>query len=996
MQLDSSPLQRDELVAIRRTRDGHTLEVQDGLTRQLVAALEAVVEGEIRFDRGSRGAYASDASNYHMTPLGVVVPRSADDVERAMAVCRRFEVPVLSRGGGTSLAGQCVNVGVVIDYSKYMRQIIEIDPERRLARVQPGVVLDDLREAASRYGLTFGPDTSTHDRCTIGGMIGNNACGSHAIMAEFYGPGPRTEHNVAELEVLTYDGVRMRVGETSDEAFAAAVAEGGRKAEIYQQLRTLRDRYERPIREQFPDIQRQVSGYNLPALLRDNSFNLARALVGTEATCVTVLEATVHLIPAKPERTLVVLGYPSVYEAGDHVTEIRQFRPTGLEGIDSRLLACMRAKGMHEEYLEYLPEGGGWLLVEFGGDSRDEAEGQADAMCEMLAAQAHPPSMKRFVGDDGDAIWEIRESGLGATAFAPGEPDTWPGWEDAAVAPDQVGPYLRDFRQLLNEYGYECSLYGHFGQGCIHTRIDFALHTQEGRGIYERFTRDAADLIGRYGGSLSGEHGDGQARGELLSRMFGPDLMKAFHEFKEIWDPSWKMNPGKVIDAFSRTEDLRLREYQPPALQTYFSYPEDNGQFSHAAIRCVGVGKCRATESGTMCPSYMVTLEEEHSTRGRARLLYEMLQGDVVADGWASEAVKDSLDLCLSCKGCKSDCPVSVDMATYKAEFLAHYYEHHPRPRQAYAFGWIHRWAAIGGCIPELVNFVSQTPGLRDLAKLIAGVAPQRSIPKFASRTFKSRFRRRKPGVVNRDRRVVLWPDTFNNHFFPSTLESAVSVLEHAGYQVVVPEQRLCCGRALYDYGMIDLAKQLWGKTFAALGSEIDRGTPVVGMEPSCVAAFRDELPNLFPADERAIRLSKQTHTLAEFLTEVVDDYAFPKVPIDALVQGHCHHKSIMGMEADEKVYRAMDLQASVPDSGCCGMAGAFGFERGTKYDVSMAAGERRILPAVRSSSPDTLIMADGFSCREQIMQATDIRPFHLAEVLHIALQKPKLLVGEF
>jgi FAD/FMN-containing dehydrogenase/Fe-S oxidoreductase len=949
------------------TRERVEIDAED-----LAADLRRVVKGEVRFDAGARALYATDGSNYRQPPVGVVIPRDVEDIELALQLCRLHGAPVFGRGCGTSLAGQCCNAAVCFDMSKYMNRVLEVDARRRLGRVQPGTILDDLRRRAERHGLTFGPDPATHNHCTLGGMVGNDSCGIHSVMAQFAGQGARTADNIEELEILTYDGERMRVGPTSPSELEAIIRGGGRRGDIYAALKRLRDTYETAIRNGFPQIPRRVSGYNLPYLLPESGFNVARALVGTESTCVIVLEIVANLIPNPAARSLLVLGYPDVYQAGDHVPEIMAHQPIGLEGIDDRLVEDMKTVGIHRQNTKLLPDGGGWLLVEFGGASKAEADDRARALRAQLTAGGGAPNMK-LVDDPGveQQIWEVRESGLGATAHVSRQNPTWPGWEDSAVPPNQVG------------HGYKCDLYGHFGQGCIHTRIDFDLETADGIARYRRFVDEASDLVKRLGGSFSGEHGDGQARGELLPKLYGPEIMKAFREFKSIWDPEWRMNPGKVIDAFPLDENLRLGTgYNPPQLHTHFQFPNDNGSFAKSTLRCVGVGKCRRLEGGTMCPSFMVTREEMHSTRGRARLLFEMLEGDPLTGGWQDEHVKDALDLCLACKGCKGDCPVSVDMATYKAEFLSHYYQEHRRPMAAFAFGLIHYWARFASRVPALVNFVTQTPGLRDLAKAAAGMTPERRIPAFAPFTFKDWFAAR-PARPHLDRpRVILWPDTFNNHFHPQTAIAAVHVLERAGFAVDVPKPALCCGRPLYDYGMLETAKRWLKDIMEALGPDIQAGVPIVGLEPSCVAVFRDELRELFPQHENAKRLSEQTHTLAEFVAS--RDVQLPKLYRRALVHGHCHHKAVMKFDADRHVLDRIGLQFDVLDSGCCGLAGSFGFERG-HYDVSIKAGERVLLPAVRGAATDTLIVSDGFSCRTQILENTDRRAMHLADVLEMA-----------
>ncbi len=953
-------------------------------TSALAEALRTQLRGEVRFDRGSRALYATDGSNYRQVPIGVALPRDADDVLATVALCREFGAPLLCRGGGTSLAGQCCNVAVVLDFSKYMARILEIDPARRIARVEPGVVLDNLRSAAEKHHLTFAPDPATHNRCTLGGMIGNNSCGVHSVM------GGKTDDNIEELEILTYDGTRMKVGATPKADLERICASGGRRGEIYSKLRLIASSYGDLVRQRFPDIPRRVSGYNLNYLLPENCFHVARALVGSEGTCVTILEATCRLVESPPERVLLVVAYPDIYQCADHIPEIMTHKPIGLEGFDDLLVGYTRAKGINSEGLALLPEGGGWLMVEFGADTAIEAESQVRGLMQTLGRVTNPPNLALFTDQQQiKRVWEVRESALGVTSHVPGEPFNWEGWEDAAVAPEKLGGYIRDLRCMFAAYGYKGSLYGHLGHGCVHTRINFDLQSKEGIAKFRKFMEEAADLVVGYGGSISGEHGDGQSRAELLPKMFGPELVQAFREFKAAWDPEWKMNPGKLIEPYRLDENLRLgAAYAPWEPKTNFRFAADHGSLAEATLRCVGVGKCRREEGGLMCPSYRVTREEEQSTRGRAHLLWEMTQGEVIRDGWRSEEVKKSLDLCLACKGCKSDCPVGVDVATYKSEFLSHYYEGRIRPRSAYAFGNIDLWARVASHAPGLVNLTTQLPFLRDIAKLLAGIPRQRSIPAFAPESFKSWFhgqRRGEPKSNASAQAVLLWPDTFNNYFRPDTAKAAVSVLEAAGFRVVVPRADLCCGRPLYDHGMLDRAQALLLRILDELSPEIEAGIPIVGLEPSCVAVFRDELVNLFPHDERAQALSRQTFLLSEFLENHAQDFPLPHFNRKALLHGHCHHKSIMKMTAEEAVLRRLGIDFQSPAPGCCGMAGSFGFEA-EKYDISVAIGELELLPAVRKAPPDWLIVADGFSCREQIAQGTNRHALHLAEILQMAL----------
>ncbi len=1002
----------------------------------LEASLRRHLRGEVRFDNGSRALYATDGSNYRQVPIGVVIPRDKEDVLATVALCRDHRAPLLARGGGTSLAGQCCNAAVILDFSKYMDRILEVDPERRIARVQPGVILDSLRAEAEKHHLTFAPDPATHERCTLGGMIGNNSCGVHSIMAG------KTDDNIEALEVLTYDGDLLHVGATDADEFARIQNAGGRSAHLYSGLKQLADRYGDQVRRQFPNIPRRVSGYNLNHLLPENGFHVARALVGSEGTCATILEATCRLVQSPPHRVLLVIGWPDVFICADRVPQIMEFGPIGLEGFDDIIVNASRRKGLNLDALALLPEGCGWLMVEFGADSAAEAEAKAHRLMATLDRDVAPPDM-RLITDPRQArrVWDVRESGLGVTAHVSGEPIRWEGFEDSAVAPEKLGAYLRDLRRLMQAFHYEGAFYGHFGHACVHTRMDYDLQSTEGVRKFRQFMEEAADLVVRYGGSLSGEHGDGQSRGELLPKMFGPDLMQAFRDFKSLWDPAWMMNPGKLIDPYRLDENLRLGpDYSPWQPKTHFQFPDDYGSLASATLRCVGVGKCRRDSGGVMCPSYRVTRAEEHSTRGRAHLLWEMTNGYVesaakrpvpgasaadqdavsaeqgsapsrdgfrgapIQDGWRNEAIKDALDLCLACKGCKSDCPVGVDVATYKSEFLSHYYEFNRRPLNAFALANFDLWLRAGSHVPGLVNLATQLPGLRDLAKKAGGVHANRRLPALAPQTFqewwqKSRVGNHRVGTgrVRAERgsaasqpnqsSVLLWADTFNNHFLPSTSIAAAEVLAAAGFHVLVPSTHLCCGRPLYDVGELDRAKSLLLRILDELSLEIENRTPIVVLEPSCASVFRDELLNLFPRDQRARQLSQQVFLLSEFLEQFAPSFPIPKLARKALVHGHCHHKSLMKMTAEESVLRRMGVDFTAPAPGCCGMAGAFGFEK-EKYAVSKSIGELELLPAVRQAPTDWLIVADGFSCREQIAQETDRHAFHLAEVLQMALRE--------
>ena len=932
------------------------------------------IRGEVRFDAASKALYATDASNYRHIPIGLVIPRDETDVIGTVAICREFDAPILTRGAGTSLAGQGCNAAVILDFSKYMHAMEEVDLATNTMRVQPGVVLDRVREKAELHSLTFAPDPATHSRCTLGGMIGNNSCGVHALM------GGKTVDNIVALDLLLYDGTRIEVGVTSEAELAAKISAGGRIGQLYAELKRIRDVYSEHVRTKFPRIPRRVSGFNLDELLSENNFNVARALVGSEGTCAIILSATLQLVRSPQFRTLVGVGYSDIFVAADSVPDLLTHPLIGLEGIDGLLLEALRRKQKSLDALKLLPVGDGFLLCEFGGDTQPESDAKAHAFASFVTSLATNPTARIYTSQEAKRVWHIRESALGATAFVPGKGTGWEGWEDAAVDPTQLGSYLRGIKTLMNEFGYQSPMYGHFGQGCVHMRHNFDLETAPGILKFREFMERACDIALAHGGSISGEHGDGQARGALLPKMFGPELMQAFRDFKRIWDPTNKLNPNKLIDAHEPHEDLRLgADYKPWKPATHFAFEEDNGSFASAALRCVGVGACRKTDAGTMCPSFMATGEELHSTRGRAHLLWELMQGEVLPDHWQNEQVKESLDLCLACKACKSECPVSVDMATYKAEFLSHHYETKIRPLAHYAFGRIDLWARIASHFPTLANALGANPLLRGITNSLLHVHPTRTLPRFASA-----FTRRRQTVlppISSLPAVFLWADTFNNYFHPSTMQAAYEVLTGAGFAVLLPKQHLCCGRPLYDFGLLDTAKEYLLKVLDALAPQLDAGTPIVVLEPSCASVFRDELCNLLPHDTRAAKLRDQTFLLSEFLVKHAPHYTPPQITGKIIVHGHCHHRATMSMDDEMTLLRSTGAEVNLLDSGCCGMAGPFGFER-NKYDVSQTLANRVLLPAIRSADSNTIIVSDGFSCCEQITQNTDARPLHLAEVL--------------
>ncbi|MEV7190904.1 FAD-binding and (Fe-S)-binding domain-containing protein [Streptomyces sp. NPDC093510] len=950
----------------------------------LAQDLRAAVRGDVDLSVTARALHTMDASNYRRVPVAVVAPRDADDVAAALAVCRERNVPAVPRGAGTSIAGQATGVGVVLDFTRHMNRIVSIDPAERTAVVQPGVVLDDLRTAAAPHGLTFGPDPSTHSRCTLGGMIGNNSCGSHSVA---WGT---TADNVSALSVVDGTGASRHLAKGWDGAPAG--------------LRALVDGDLALLRTGFPDLPRRISGYALDALLPERGTDLARAFCGSEGTLGVLTEAVVRLVEAPRARALAVLGYADESAAAEAAAGLLPHGPLTVEGMAADLV-----RGTSQE--NGLPKGGAWLFVETGGDTPAEARARADT----IVRAASGDTMGALVVDDQAgqrALWRVREDASGTATRMPDGSEAWPGWEDCAVPPARLGAYLSDFRALLGEHGLRGTPYGHFGDGCIHVRIDFDLMSPEGVARFRHFSEDVADLVVAHGGSLSGEHGDGQARAELLPKMYGPELIGVFERVKDLWDPSGLLNPGMLVRPAPLDADLRFAPLPREPVDVVFGYPQDGGDFSAAVRRCVGVAKCRtgtpASPTGVMCPSFRVTGEEEHSTRGRAHLLHEMLAGEVVTDGWRSTEVRDALDLCLSCKGCRSDCPVGVDMATYKAEFLHHHYKGRRRPAAHYAMGWLPRWlrAVSATRTARVVNALARVGPLAALAKRLGGIAPERAVPEVAPRTFRQWWHGRNGGRgggryggrggggggrragVLAD--VVLWPDTFTDHLSPSVGQAAVAVLEDAGLTVAVPPRGVCCGLTYVSTGQLDRARTVLRATLDRMEPALDAGTPVVVLEPSCAAALTSDLAELLGDDPRAHRLAAAVRTFAQAVEELAPQWRPPHVGRPVAGQTHCHQHAVLGDAAERRLRAKAGLTGEL-SGGCCGLAGNFGFERG-HYDVSKACAEEQLLPSVTEAkaAADTgaegdvapVILADGFSCRTQLTQLAGVRGRHLAEVL--------------
>jgi FAD/FMN-containing dehydrogenase/Fe-S oxidoreductase len=968
---------------------------------EVAAALGRAGISDLSASTLRRALYSSDASLYRVVPAVVAHPRDADEVAAALDVCTALGVPLTCRGAGTSIAGNSVGTGVILDFSRHLDQVVSLHPEAGVATVQPGVVQARLQQAAAPHGLRFGPDPSTHDRCTIGGMIGNNSCGSRSLQ---YG---KTSDNVLALDVLTGTGRRLRLAGPQDRGGPAGdAAAAGRGEPQLAALAEVAAGGLATIRTELGRFGRQVSGYGLQHLLPEHGFDVGRALVGSEGTLAIVTSATVALVRNPPHRALTVLGFPDMAGAADATPEVLPLRPATCEGMDSRMVDVVRRRGGD---VPDLPPGSGWLFVEVTGETRDEALSRAR---QVLATEGAISGLVVTDAAHAAALWRIREAGAALVGRTAAGAPAYPGWEDSAVPPESLGRYVRDLDALLGEHGLAGIPYGHFGDGCVHLRLDFPLDRPDGRAVLRGFLQDAAALVTRYGGSLSGEHGDGRARSELLPVMYSPAAMELFGRVKAIFDPGSVLNPGVLVAPRPADADVRAvallgaagplsrgprgRAGREPL---GLSYPDDGGDFSAAVHRCSGVGKCVASTAGTsrvMCPSYQATGDEKDSTRGRARVLQEMVNGTLVTGGWRAPEVREALDLCLSCKACSTECPAGVDMAAYKAEVLHQAYRGRLRPRAHYALGQLPRWARLASLVPGLANTALTLPGLGRAARLAAGIEPRRSLPPFAAETFRSWYRRQPPGGAGRAAAggtpVLLLVDTFTNYFDPEVGRAAVRVLADAGFSVTITDRPTCCAITWISTGQLGAARRILRRTLTQLGPALRAGIPIVGLEPSCTATLRSDGADLLGTPD-ARNLAGAVTTLSELLAGV-PGWAPPRLDGTAVVaQPHCHHNAVMGWDADAALLRRAGAELTRL-GGCCGLAGNFGMERG-HYDVSAAVAATALLPAVSSAGPDAVVLADGFSCRTQLTDLAGRSGVHLAELLASRLRDQPAKAGQ-
>jgi len=933
------------------------------IARDVVAELRREGVTDVDDSTLTRALYSADASLYRVVPQVVVRPRHIDEVQAVAAVASRTGTPITARGAGTSVAGNAVGAGIVMDFTRHLNRVLAIDPATSTAEVQPGAVHATVQAAAASHGLRYGPDPSTHTRCTVGGMIGNNACGNHALG---YG---RTADNIAALDLLTVSGERFQVGR--DVAVTSARLE---------ELRTLVAGDLATVRTESGRFSRQVSGYALEHLLPERGFDAASFMAGSEGTLTLLLGATVDLVREVRHRRLVVLSYPSIAAAADATPAVLPFSPVACEGLGARIVevyARAKAPGAVPE----LPAGDAYLYVELAGDDPEELAARAERVVRAADAIGSRQVTSRA---EQAVLWRIREEGAGLAGRALDRP-ALSGWEDAAVPPERLGAYLREFEALMDQHGVHGVPYGHFGDGCVHLRIDFDLDGRGGHGAFRAFLFDAAALAASHGGSFSGEHGDGRARSELLPLMYSESAMRLFGQVKQVFDPENLLNPGVLVDPRPLDADLRGQHRfwpagMPSARRGGLRLAHDDGSFGAAVHRCTGVGKCLAANQsggGVMCPSFQATREEKDSTRGRARVLQEMVDGRLV-DGWASPQVHEALDLCLSCKGCANDCPTGIDMATYKSEVLYRTYQGRRRPRSHYLLGRLPFWARLGAPLAWLTNLALRTPGLVHLARWTAGIDQRRSLPRFATRSLSRQLRRRSSGSVG-GRRVLLWTDSFTEYFSTAVGRAAVELLVSAGYRVETLRRPQCCGLTWITTGQLDGARELIGRTVDQLHPYVAEGVPVVGLEPSCLATLRSDAGELLD-DPRAAEVARGVVTLAELLTGD-EDWRPPDLSgRTVIVQPHCHHASILGFDPDLALLRSTGAEVRRL-GGCCGLAGNFGMEKG-HYDVSVAVAETELLPAVRSAPAGAILLADGFSCRTQLDDLAGVPALHLAELL--------------
>ena len=946
----------------------------------LYQALKKRVSGEVRFDRASRLMYSTDASIYEIEPIGVVLPRTHEDIFATMEIARDFKVPVLPRGAGTSLAGQTVGDAVVIDMSKYLNRILEVNTEEGWAIVEPGVVQEQFNLHVRPKGFLFGPDTSTANRATVGGMMGNNSAGSHSII---YG---KTIDHVLEMDVILSSGESRNLREMK---FEDAARRGGLEGRIAEIVNANREEIDR----RFPKIMRRVSGYNLDEFVRNGKFNLSKLVVGSEGTLATVHQAKLRIEPRPPAIAVCVVHFADLVESIRASDIILPFKPSAIELVDDIIINLARASLELSRQMDFVQgQPAALLVVEFYGESEAHLRSKLD---EMEAALKRNKSgyayVRAFDQTEQTKIWKVRKSGLGLLLGMKGDRKPIAFVEDCAVEPSRLPEFFVRFRDVIHKYGTSAGYYGHASVGCLHIRP--LINTKDARDIriMQEMTNEIADLVIEFGGGMSGEHGDGLARSYLNEKLFGTQLYNAFREVKAAFDPDGRMNPGKIVNAPPMTENLRYgTKYRTVAINTHYDFSREGG-FATAVELCNGAGVCRKQNEGTMCPSYMVTMEDKHSTRGRANLMREILSGKLPLDEFTGKDLHDALDLCLECKGCKAECPSNVDLAKLKYEFLAHYNEANGTPLRSRMFAHIHRLSRTASIWPSIANFTMTNSAIRWVLDRFVGIDARRKLPVFAEQTFEAWFNSRSQNSEIRNPKseivgkVVLFHDTFLNYNYPDIGKAATQLLEAAGYEVRIAERK-CCGRPMISKGLPEEARANAKFNVQQLHTWVEKGYSVVGCEPSCILTFRDEYPDLLKGDAVAA-VAKSCFLLEEFIVKERQagrwKLEFKRQQKKALIHGHCHEKALIGSRYLKETM-ALAYPVEEIDSGCCGMAGSFGYEK-EHYDISMAVGGRRLFPAIEKN-PDAIVVTPGISCRQQVEHATGRRPLHPAEALMNAL----------
>ena len=954
-------------------------------TTQMAHELGQLVTGEVRFDAYSRAMYSTDASIFQIQPLGVVLPASKEDVIATVELARRYGVPVLPRGGGTSLAGQTVGEAIVMDMSKHMNRLLEVNLEECWARVQPGIVLEELNHLLADSNLFFAPDPATANRSNVGGAIGNNSCGSHSIL---YG---KTIDHVLGLEAVLSNGDVARLGALSPEALAAKTRLDGLEGDIYRKVREIVAGSAEEIEERYPRIMRRVGGYNLDALLHGDPFNLSKLVVGSEGTLATVTEATVNLVPRPRATALLVAHFHELDEAMEATVAILEHGPAAVELMGRVILEQMKVAGSYSRrgrFLEGDPEA--VLLIEASGESEAEVVARLERVEASLRRGGMGYAFARLTDRSEQAnVWEVRKAGIGLMMGVKGDAKPIPFIEDCAVATERLPEYIRRVDELIRANGTTAAYYGHASVGCVHVRPFINLKEQADVDRMYNISRDACNLVMELGGAMSGEHGDGLLRSMWNEKVFGTPLYNAFREVKRAFDPAGTMNPGKIVDSQTMVENLRYgAAYRTKTPATKLDFSREGG--FHAAVEmCNGVGACRKSHDGSMCPSYMLTRDETHSTRGRANALRAVLSGLLPHEEFTSEGLHRVLDLCLECKACKAECPSQVDMAKLKYEFLDAFHQRHGYPLRSRLFANIAAVSRVGGALAPVSNWSARLPGVRWSAERLLKIDRRRRLPSFVRRTFPAQFRSRQSLLQGTPRgQVVLFNDTFMNYNNPSVGMAATTLLERAGFQVTLVDRK-CCGRPMISKGMLDAARVNAEYNAQLLYPYVEQGAYVVGCEPSCLLTLRDEYPDLVPGPEAKL-VAERSLLLEEFLQRLhlrgELDLEFRATESKVLFHPHCHAKALVGSEPALAALRLVPgLEVEESNAGCCGMAGAFGYEA-EHYDVSMAIGEQRLFPAVTSAGADVEIVANGMSCRQQVLHGTGRSPRHLAEVLADAL----------